>query len=88
MLFYTQLCFVFLQVGLQDYNEVTHGLGSTNAYPVMKDRPQSSGPSGRRPTITKAISISFYKLSVCVCVHPAVIGYLAFAGMQIQGLFS
>ncbi len=51
---------------------------------------QSSGPEVLSSSPTQTIFPSDF--SICLPpappVHPAVIGYLAFAGVRIQGLFS
>ncbi len=46
-----------MQMVLQDYNEVTQA--GSKSFSNSKDRPHSSGPSGRRGTVIKTSSISY-----------------------------
>ncbi len=49
-----------------------------------------SGPEGLefKPHTQAVFHLVFHCLPPAPQVHPAVIGYLAFTGLQIQGLFS
>lgn len=61
------------QMVYQDYNEVTQA-GAAKALSTKplssssKDRPHSSGPSGRRGTVIKASSISSHQFTDTMCV--------------------